>query len=229
MSALPTPKKAKRQFKSSRSQISKRLKRWQRDRKKTRARLKRRFALFQKWLAKRNKILALLGLIISLQIVLASGWYVLYRRTILSFQAVPVVIVENHREVPTHITISSQKISLPVIQVEIDDGIWPVSDTSVSHLATSAYPGERGNIVMYGHNKADVLGKLRSVRVGDTISLTTDLNLQRDYIVSEIKEVKPSDIEVVLPTNYEVLTLYTCTGWLDSRRLVVTAYPTVVN
>ena len=44
-----------------------------------------------------------------------------------------------------------------------------------------------------------------------------------NYTVSEIKEVIPSQIEVIAPTPDETLTLYTCSGFGDSMRLIVIA------
>jgi len=45
------------------------------------------------------------------------------------------------------------------------------------------------------------------------------------YKVSDIKFVSPAQVEVIKPTANERLTLFTCSGFLDSKRLVVTALP----
>jgi len=37
----------------------------------------------------------------------------------------------------------------------------------------------------------------------------------------------PSDTTYLLPTKVEILTLYTCTGFLDSKKLIVRAMPAV--
>lgn len=39
----------------------------------------------------------------------------------------------------------------------------------------------------------------------------------------DTKEVLPESVEVVAPTTDETLTLYTCTGFADQKRLIVTA------
>jgi sortase (surface protein transpeptidase) len=49
------------------------------------------------------------------------------------------------------------------------------------------------------------------------------------YIVSETKRVLPNAVEEVLPTDHEVVTVYTCTGFLDSQRFVVKALPSESN
>ncbi len=175
----------------------------------------------------KSPLLALIGIFLGIQLMFASGWYILYRRTILSFQVAPIVTVEHHTETPVGIEIDNKNINLPVIPATINDGIWPLDDHNALHLATSAYPGERGNIVIYGHNTMPVFGNLKRVAVGDTINITSDTDVVHIYVVKEVLRVKPSDIQVVLPTDHEVLTVYTCIGWLDSERLVIKAYPEV--
>jgi LPXTG-site transpeptidase (sortase) family protein len=176
--------------------------------------------------AKRYHLLAIAGLVVGIQLMLASGWYLLYRRTILSFQVSPSVVSEIRKEAPAQIRIEGTvQIEVPVTQGVIKEGIWEVSDTSVVHLATSAYPEQPGNIIMYGHNTKHIFKNLPSVKPGDTITLATESHLERRYTVTEVMTVDPTDIEVVLPTDYEVLTVYTCTGLFDSKRFVVKARP----
>ena len=43
------------------------------------------------------------------------------------------------------------------------------------------------------------------------------------YEIKEIKEVFPNQTEVVAPTEDETLTLYTCSGFDDARRLIIIA------
>jgi len=43
------------------------------------------------------------------------------------------------------------------------------------------------------------------------------------YEVSDVKEVLPNQTEVIKPTDDERLTLYTCSGFADTKRLIVTA------
>ena len=44
-----------------------------------------------------------------------------------------------------------------------------------------------------------------------------------EYEIKEIKEVLPSQTETIAPTKEETLTLYTCSGFSDSKRLIVIA------
>ena len=43
------------------------------------------------------------------------------------------------------------------------------------------------------------------------------------YEVKEIKQVYPKELEVIAATTDETLTLYTCSGFNDTKRLIVIA------
>lgn len=165
---------------------------------------------------------AALGLLMIL-----AGLYLTYQQTILSFTTPPPPqqIVNVRESPPVRIRIASGSIDLPIEVGWIRNGKWDISPKNASHLATSAHPRESGNIVVYGHNKEAIFGKLRQVKQGDLIELETAEGESHDYRVTEISQVTPKQIEVVLPTDYEVLTVYTCTGFLDSRRLIIKAIP----
>ncbi|OGM69990.1 hypothetical protein A2975_05285 [Candidatus Woesebacteria bacterium RIFCSPLOWO2_01_FULL_44_14] len=46
-----------------------------------------------------------------------------------------------------------------------------------------------------------------------------------EYRVEEINEVYPNQTQVIAPTTDERLTLYTCSGFADTKRLIVVAKP----
>lgn len=170
-------------------------------------------------------------MIFGLQLCLASGWYYLYHQTILSFKTSPSIVADAHLRaaVPTEIVIKNAGINLPITQAAITDGVWQTSDTTATHLNTSARPLEGGNIVVYGHNLRKIFGNLTKVNIGDSLLLNTQDGKQIEYVVEEKSVVSPEDIAQVLPTDHEVLTVYTCTGFLDSKRLVLKAVPRRVS
>lgn len=170
----------------------------------------------------------LVGLTIGLNLLLISGWYLLYSKTVLSFATIPQVTarLELRGSIPTKIEIPSISLSQLIELGSINDkGVWSISPSSATYLDNSARPAEGSNIVVYGHNKNAIFGGLRRVKLQDKITLTTESGKTYEYEVGEIAVVKPTDIVVVLPTDNEVLTVYTCTGFLDSMRLVIKAYP----
>lgn len=105
------------------------------------------------------------------------------------------------------------------------EGEWTISTNQASYLTASARPGESGNIIIYGHNKWPIFGKLTSLQGQEIITLYLQDGSERQYQIESLAEVAPTQTELLQPTATEVLTVYTCTGWLDSRRLVIRAHP----
>ena len=122
------------------------------------------------------------------------------------------------------------KIYIPKLEktLEVSDGFiqnnrWTISVTGVSYLTTSGKIGEPGNVVLYGHNTQEVLGRLWKVQVGDIVEVTDSGGNVRKYEVFERKEVKPNKVEILESTGDSRLTIYTCSGFLDTARFVVVA------
>jgi len=158
--------------------------------------------------------------------IIGAVGYLQYQQVILSFKAVPVYTTDLPLRYAQPASISFGTIDkLEVVTASITQGIWETSDTAATHLDTSARPGEGGNVVVYGHNRRRLFGSLRNLQIGQTILISTTEGKQFEYQVAEREIVSPDQIEAVLPTEFEVLTLYTCIGWLDSQRLIIRATP----
>ena len=82
-------------------------------------------------------------------------------------------------------------------------------------------------MVVYGHNKDHIFSSLKNIKKDDIVRIVTEKGLNYTYKVEEIKIVKPNVIEDVQPKDYEVLTIFTCIGLLDSDRLIVKAVPII--
>lgn len=106
-----------------------------------------------------------------------------------------------------------------------ENGRWVVSDSGVSFYTDSSLPEAGGNTVLYGHNKAAILGGLVGLKKGDRIELGLESGELRNYEVFETKTIKPSDVTILSNSSTTMLTLYTCSGFLDSSRFVVLANP----
>ena len=124
---------------------------------------------------------------------------------------------------PSGLIIPSINVWLPLLVTDIKDGQWVTTKKGVSYLSNGVLPGETGNIVMYGHNWANLLGNLSKVKPGDTITLVTRTGVEEQYTVSTVQEVAPNDTSVLSQTTDKRITIYTCIGFLDSMRLVVVA------
>jgi LPXTG-site transpeptidase (sortase) family protein len=182
---------------------------------------------FKRWLPK----IFLVLIIVGINMVILGGVYLSYRKTILSFQVAPTVTAPVHLRAarPSHIVINRVGVDLNVTPAAIENGIWQTSQTDATHLVDSARPSEGGNVVVYGHNTKKIFAPLHQVKTGDIITLTTEDGRAHEYQIDQITTVTPDQIEVVLPTDHEVLTVYTCTGWLDSKRLIIKAKPRSVS
>ncbi len=131
---------------------------------------------------------------------------------------------KDTREVPIRILVPKYKVDLPIIEAKVVNGLWELSETTASHGVGSANPGDKGNIVVFAHARDDLFGPIRYIQKDDEIYLLTKDKWHK-YKVEETKLVDPSEVKVIAPTKKETLTLYTCSGFLDSKRLIVVAKP----
>ena len=152
-----------------------------------------------------------------------------YGGHLLSLRYRPLPVVQAHEQVeptvtdlPTKIEISSLSLSLPVYPASIVGDKWQTTDSGISYLSSSPLPGTVGNSVMYGHNWPNLLHDLGKVKPGDTIAVFFG-SKKLIYSVHYVSVVEPDNTSVYTNTTDARLTLYTCTGLLDSKRLVVTA------
>lgn len=124
---------------------------------------------------------------------------------------------------PVRIIIPAVNIDLTVEPAKVNDGVWEVHDTKANFGLGSALPENKGNSVIFAHAKDNLFLPLRSVNKNDLISLLTRDGKWFNYQVVEKKEVSPEQIETIRPTFDKTLTLFTCSGFADSQRLIVIA------
>lgn len=123
-----------------------------------------------------------------------------------------------HIEIPWYVNVG---ISPQIYQ----NGSWTISPSDASYLTASSLPGQKGNIIIYGHNKREILGNLRALKGYEKIKLTMSDGTTRSYQIKSLHQVAPTQTELLSPTKEETLTLYTCSGLFDSQRFVVRATP----
>lgn len=128
---------------------------------------------------------------------------------------------------PTRLEIKRLGINLPVESQEIKSSIWPETDRGVTFVKGTAIPGSIGNSIFYGHNWASLLGRLPGAKIGDEVVITMDNGTIKTFVITKTKIVSPNDTEVLDDTSFSRLTLYTCTGFLDSKRFVAFAQPKI--
>ncbi len=151
-----------------------------------------------------------------------------------SFENEPVKIQglsENEideSKIPKKIVIPDLSIDLNVKKANIVNGFWEVFEDSAAWGKGSGIPGEIGNQVIFAHARKGLFLPLQSIKVGTDIYILTDSGWFQ-YEVNDIKEVYPSQTEVIEVTADETLTLYTCSGYADSKRLIVIAKRTKLS
>ena len=166
------------------------------------------------------------GLGISL---ILFGSYLVYKRNnpnrIAFAKSEPEIIDNKTKNLsdPIIINISSVAVHLPIFFSEIKNNQWEVTDNGVSYLKSSVIPGEVGNSIMYGHNWNNILGNLIKVKTGEKIEILFEDGSKKEFIITLIQEVKPHDVSILNNTIDSRITIYTCSGFLDSKRFVVTA------
>ncbi|KKU10294.1 MAG: Peptidase C60 sortase A and B [Candidatus Woesebacteria bacterium GW2011_GWB1_45_5] len=173
-----------------------------------------------KRLNQRPLLLLFLGLFIFF--VGASNYY---RVRILSFNNAPSGAVVSADDPPVQITIPSIDIDIPVEPASIKDGVWEISYKNATFLNTSGTPESGGNIVVYGHNKKAIFGNLPYLSLGQKIIVKTQNGKTYEYEAYQKDFVGPDRVDLVSPTTYEELTIYTCWGLFDSQRVVIKAKP----
>ena len=122
------------------------------------------------------------------------------------------------------ILLPKSEIDLEVKPSKIVGGYWEVSETGASQGEGTANPGTGGNVVIFAHAREGMFKNLEKTKTGEIIYVFTKTGWYR-YKVSEIQKVYPKDIATVAPTKDEVLTLFTCSGFFDEKRLIVKAKP----
>lgn len=114
-------------------------------------------------------------------------------------------------------------LDLSVAPGIVKNNQWTLFDDKISWLATSEAPGSGKNVILYGHNRHLLFGDLDKLKIGEEI-IVKNSNDTFTYTVWEMRKVLPEEVDVIISPKNQ-LTLYTCDGSFDERRLIVIAYP----
>lgn len=151
--------------------------------------------------------------------VLVHSW-LYYRALVWQGVGVRSEIEVGGGELP--VSLSLGEIRIAVIPAETKAGQWSVAETAANYLVGSGELGTgRGNVVIYGHNRRGILADLERVQVGEVGEVIDAAGRSYLFVVTDILIVGVNEVEWLKPTDEPVITIYTCTGILDSQRLVV--------
>lgn len=132
----------------------------------------------------------------------------------------PEEITEGEK--PQRVIIPTLSIDLEVEEASLINGYWEVFEEKAGWGEGSGLPGQVGNQVIFAHAREGLFGTLDEAKIGNKIYVLTE-NGWYWYEIHQITEVYPGNTEVIEPTDDETLTLYTCSGYRDSKRLIVIA------
>jgi sortase A len=120
---------------------------------------------------------------------------------------------------PTRIVIPAIGVDWPIV---LGDG-WEELKKGVGHRIGSANPGERGNLILSGHN--DVYGEV--FKDLEILGLNQDILVYAGsrafrYVTRAKRVVVPTDLSILQSSRDPIVTLITCTPYrVDTHRLVV--------
>lgn len=212
---MPKRKRSKRKVRSSELVV--------RDPKTSRfaRRIQKIFHQFLTYSSFRTKLFFLTGAIL----VIIPTFFYINEGVQLAFFTPKVPVVAKTLPAPVWISIPSVDMELPIVEQAISHGAWGVAQNGISHLNTSARPGETGPIILYGHNTDDRFGPIRWLSKGAHIIVKTTGNNDYTYTVVDTMDVAPDKVSVLLSQKGQTLILYTCDGFADLQRFVVIAKP----
>jgi sortase A len=138
----------------------------------------------------------------------------------------PLVQAQANIPIPTPAPEHGVRIRIPAI--DVDAPIVHGDDDEqlkkgVAHRADTVNPGQKGNLVLSGHN--DIFGEvfryLDQLQPGDKVIIYTNLR-SFTYIITGWELVKPTHVEVMAPTPDASITLISCHPYLvDNHRIIV--------
>jgi sortase A len=143
-------------------------------------------------------------------------------RDLVEGEALPAVAIPTPGpEAPTRIVVPA--INVDALVVEGDS--WEQLKLGVGHHLNTADPGERGNMVLSGHDDiyGEVFRRLSDLELGDEVVVYAGEQPYR-YIVTAKQIVEPTDVRVLAETTKPVATLISCYPYMvDTHRIVVIA------
>lgn len=171
------------------------------------------------------KRIFLIPLVLSLACFTFAGFIMWQRYTPLTVDAAPVEVPQTKAESVVALRIPELGISSPVIPAELDGNKWEYTTKGISYLSSTPLPGEAGNSVLYGHNWPNILGRLPEAKPGMIVEVEFNDAQVKKFIILSTAEVSPRQVDVIEPTDDIRITVFTCSGFFDSKRFVVTAIP----
>jgi LPXTG-site transpeptidase (sortase) family protein len=174
------------------------------------------------------KFLAHLLILIGILCCLCSAYFFWmrtdpHRLAFTNYQPAKVAVKQS-KSAPQRIIIKDLAIDLPIIPSKItNNSNWETTDNGASYLTSSPLPGQKGNSIIYAHNWASLFGGLTAAKPGQKIEITYADGSKKKFVVEYTSIVSQNEASILAPSKDKRITLYTCSGWFDTKRFVVVA------
>jgi LPXTG-site transpeptidase (sortase) family protein len=140
-----------------------------------------------------------------------------HQARILSFNTKEVAKINTSNIKPIHIKAYPVGVDIDIKPAIITKGVWPVFPNS------AGYVFNENNIIIYGHNRDNILGPIRYINNGAIIEVLKDDGVTYKYEVVKTDTINPDNLVYIQPSMEEILTVYTCIDIFDSKRFIVVA------
>lgn len=167
---------------------------------------------------KLGNTLSILG--ISLIVV---GFSLIVRSKTLSLPLSKVSIATYSPLWPKNVRIKSISLEAEVASGGYKDEKWILVNDHALYLPTSSKLGDGGNTILYAHNTDKLFGNLKKTSVGDIIDVNDADGKTYSFSIYSKEYIKANQMGKLATNLKDTITLFTCDGWFDEKRLVVKA------
>lgn len=135
--------------------------------------------------------------------------------------AIPQTSIPGRQEIPegTTLFIPTAGIYSHVVQAYLDGTSWDISQlrSNAGHLEGTPWVDQFGNVVISGHvelstGQPGIFASLDKLAIGDVIEIESNGSTYV-YEVTEIYNTEPTNLEPLMPTSSDRLTLITCDSY----------------
>jgi sortase A len=164
-----------------------------------------------------RRLFALLFILVGLAVIAAAGFALFWSEELQRIYVPTLPSIERHsgsgsapsteaREGAPIGLIEIPRLGLSSVVLEGDD--TEALLLGVGHLSDTPLPWHGGNTVFAAHRDT-FFRPLAHIRKNDVIKFST-ADAEFEYVVTELKVVEPTAVEVLKPTTAATLTLITC-------------------
>lgn len=126
---------------------------------------------------------------------------------------------------PAKLIINELDIVLPIFPANKKTNGWETTNQGVSYLQDSVIPGEAGLSIFYGHNWPNLLKNLLKAKIGQEILIINRAGEIKYFVITKTELINERGKNFLSETTKPRLIIYTCTGFFDQNRFLVTAIP----